>query len=52
MKRVAKMLMLAAILAVPLFAGGCVYYPARPYYGSVWVPGHWTDGVWIRGHWR
>lgn len=54
MKRYAKMLLLAAVALAPLFATGCVYYPARPYraHAAVWVPGYWTGGVFIRGHWR
>jgi hypothetical protein len=53
-----KALLMAAVVALPLLAGGCVYYPARPYrahYAAVWVPAHW-DGprgdVWVGGHWR
>jgi hypothetical protein len=27
-----------------------------PFYGAVWVPGHWVSRysgwVWVRGHWR
>ena len=52
MKRHAKMLFLIAVALAPLFASGCVYYPARPYRAAVWVPGHWTGGVFIRGHWH
>jgi hypothetical protein len=35
MAHFAKALMLVAILAAPLFASGCVYYPAHPYHGAV-----------------
>jgi hypothetical protein len=52
MKRCAKILMLIAVAAAPLFASGCVYTPARPYRAAVWVPAHWAGGVWVRGHWR
>ena len=52
MKRHARILLLIAVALAPLFATGCVYYPARPYRAAVWTPGHWTGGVWIRGHWR
>jgi len=55
MERIAKTVILAAILSAPLFAGGYVYYPARPYYGAVRVPGHWggpQGSVWIAGRWR
>ena len=55
MNRIAKAVILAAILCSPLFVTGCVYYPPRPYYGAVWVPGHWGGpqaSVWIAGHWR
>jgi len=52
MKRYARMLLLATVAMAPLFASGCVYYPARPYRAAVWAPGHWTGGVWVRGHWR
>ena len=55
MKRYAKMLLLIAVALAPLFATGCVYYPARPYRAAVWVPGYWGGpyaNVWIRGHWR
>jgi hypothetical protein len=52
MKRHAKMLFLIAVALTPLFASGCVYYPARPYRAAVWVPGYWTGGVFVRGHWR
>jgi len=52
MKRYVKMLFLAAVALTPLFATGCVYYPARPYRAAVWAPGHWTGGVWVRGRWR
>jgi hypothetical protein len=50
-----KVLLSLAVLLAPLLAAGCVYYPARPYYGAVWVPGHWGGpygNVWIPGHWR
>ena len=30
--------------------------PVRPFYGAVWVPGHWVYArrgyVWARGYWR
>ena len=52
MKRYAKVLLLAAVAFVPLFASGCVYYPARPHHAAAWVPAHWAGGVWVRGHWR
>src|SRR5690348_4319531 len=54
MKRYARMLLLIVVAMAPLFATGCVYYPARPYraHAAVWVPGYWTGGVFIRGHWR
>lgn len=55
MKRYAKVLLFAAVALAPLFATGCVYYPARPYRAAVWVPGHWGGAygnVWIGGHWR
>jgi hypothetical protein len=32
--------------------------PVRPYYGAVWIPGHWVraryygNWVWVRGYWR
>ena len=54
MNRVAKRLLLATLLMLPLFATGCVYYPARPYHGA-WVPGHWAGprgDVWVEGHYR
>lgn len=32
------------------------YYPPRPAYAVVWVPGHWRwNGhryIWVRGHYR
>ena len=52
------MLRFALVLLISitsLFAGGCVYYPARAYHAAVWVPGHWGGpygNVWIAGHWR
>ena len=55
MKRHAKMLFLIAVALAPLFASGCVYYPARHYRAAVWVPGYWggpAGSVWIRGRWR
>lgn len=54
MKRHAKMLFLIAVALAPLFATGCVYYPARPYRAAhaVWVPGYWSGGVFVRGRWR
>jgi hypothetical protein len=52
MKRVAKVLIVAMVAMAPLFATGCVYVPARPYAGAVWVPGHVVGDVWVRGHWR
>jgi len=52
MKRCAKVLLLAVVALAPVFASGCVYYPARPYRAAVWVPGHWGGNVWIRGRWR
>jgi hypothetical protein len=57
MKRYAKMLLLIAVALAPLFATGCVYYPARVYPArvypaTVWVPGYWVGGVWVRGRWR
>jgi hypothetical protein len=49
MKRLLLVLMLAVTVA-PLT--GCVVYPARPYAGAHWVPGHYGPaGYWIRGHW-
>lgn len=48
MKRLSVLLMLA-VAGVSL--AGCVVYPARPYYGEVWVPGHYgPHGYWFRGH--
>jgi hypothetical protein len=48
MKRILVALMLLASVA-PLT--GCVVYPARPYAGAYWVPGHYgPNGYWIRGH--
>jgi hypothetical protein len=55
MKRFAKALILAAVLVFPLLSTGCVYVPARPRYGAVWVPAHWAGprgDVWVVGHWR
>jgi len=58
MQRLIKTLLLSAVLLAPLFATGCVYYPARPYrpYAeAVWVPAHWAGphgDVWVGGHWR
>ena len=58
MRRLAETVLLAAVLLAPLLAGGCVYYPARPYrpYAeAVWVPAHWGGAhgeVWVGGHWR
>jgi len=52
MKRFAKILLAACVLTGSLFATGCVYYPAHPYHGDAWVPGHWAGDIWVRGHWR
>ena len=55
MKRIARFALLACIAIMPLFASGCVYYPARAHYGAGWVPGHWAGprgDVWVGGHWR
>ncbi len=50
MKRLMLILMLAATVA-PL--AGCVVYPARPYGGGVWVPGHYGPyGGWVPGHYN
>jgi hypothetical protein len=49
MKRLMILVMLALSVA-PL--AGCVVYPAQPYGGAVWVPGHYGPyGYWVRGHW-
>ncbi|MBS0569779.1 MAG: hypothetical protein JSS28_04180 [Proteobacteria bacterium] len=58
MKRHARMLLLIAVAMTPLFATGCVYYPARVYPArvyypaAVWVPAHWSGSVWVGGRWR
>ena len=55
MKRFAKALVLASVLVFPLLSAGCVYVPARPHYGAVWVPAHWSGprgDIWVVGHWR
>lgn len=54
MKKVMHYVLVAAIVAAPLLAGGCVVAPARAHHGA-WVPAHWSathGGVWVRGHWR
>ncbi len=57
MKRMVLALMLAVVLAAPLFTVGCVIVPVRPYRAAVWVPGHWHVGAyggreWVGGYWR
>ena len=60
------------LLAATLGAAGCAtraviiagppparveIVPVRPFYGAVWIPGHWAPAryggwVWVRGYWR
>jgi len=67
MKSLRKILLLSAALLGTLSAAGCVYYPARPYYGHTYYGEYYSDGytpyytdyyvrpyvgaVWISGGW-
>jgi hypothetical protein len=44
MKPLRKFLLLAAALLGSLSAAGCVYYPARPYYGNATYREYHPDG--------
>ena len=55
MKQLIRSTCLVLAIVACSVSTGCVYVPARHYYGPGWVAGHWTGynhDVWVPGHYR